>query len=186
MEMVEGCVLPDGKGYALSSPISESNDVTETMAHTASSAAVETDGDANTNETTCSANTNETNGDATVNATNPDATNADGNTNETTCNANTNETNSDATVIATNADATTKHEPATELLTEEDKRIIKTVEDIIDTKSKSKAKSKTVNEKPLVIKKIAKDPKSKQVTLLPNQTLQIKLPEDRSCKVEFI
>jgi len=139
-------------------PISESNDVTETMAQiTASSAAVETDGDANTNETTCSANTNETNGDATVNATNPDAT---------------------------NADATTKHEPATELLTEEDKRIIKTVEDIIETKSKAKAKSKAV--KPLVINKIVKDPKPKQVTLLPNQTLQIKLPEDRSCKVEFI
>ena len=77
--------------------------------------------------------------------------------------------------------------PALIPLSDEDKAIIKTMEAIIapKTKAKVKAKAKAVVTEQPVIKK--KDPKPKLITLLPNQTLQIKLPDvDRSCKIEFI
>ena len=68
-----------------------------------------------------------------------------------------------------------------------DKAIIKTVEEIVAPKAKSKVKSKAIVTDQVVIKKLLKVPKPKQVTLLPNQTLQIKLPEDEKlCKIEFI
>lgn len=77
--------------------------------------------------------------------------------------------------------------PALIPLSDEDKAIIKTMEAIIapNTNAKVKAKAKAVVTEQPVIKK--KDPKPKLITLLPNQTLQIKLPDDdRSCKIEFI
>ena len=94
-------------------------------------------------------------------------------------------------------------------LTDENKEIIKTIENIIApkaSKGKAKAKSKPIDvDKPLVknnsktakskpigvdkpvIKNNLKSPNPKQITLLPNQTLQIKMPEDyKACKIEFI
>lgn len=77
--------------------------------------------------------------------------------------------------------------PAFIPLSDEDKAIIKTMEASIVPKTKAKVKAKAkavVTEQPAIKKK---DPKPKLITLLPNQTLQIKLlDDDRSCKIEFI
>lgn len=81
-----------------------------------------------------------------------------------------------------------ENEPVLLQLTDEDKQIISTVEDIIKHKSKPKSKAKTkakVSDEP--VKKTLKEPKAKQIALLPNQTLQIKLPDgEKTFKIEFI
>ena len=81
-----------------------------------------------------------------------------------------------------------ENEPVHQQLTEEDKLIISTVEDIIKHKVKPKSKAKAnakVADEPG--KKTLKEPKAKQIALLPNQTLQIKLPDgEKTCKIEFI
>ena len=81
-----------------------------------------------------------------------------------------------------------ENEPVHQQLTDEDKQIISAVEDIIKhkvmPKSKAKANAKVADEPG---KKTLKDPKAKQIALLPNQTLQIKLPYgEKTCKIEFI
>ena len=73
-------------------------------------------------------------------------------------------------------------------LTEEDEQIISTVEDIIKHKakpnSKAKAKARVADEH---VKQTLKEPKAKQIALLPNQTLQIKLPDgEKTFKIGFI
>ena len=85
-------------------------------------------------------------------------------------------------------DATSDNDepPALIPLTDEDKQIIETIENIIaptvKAKPKAKAKAKTVD-----VENNSKIPTPKQVTLLLNQILQIKLPEgDKACKIEFI
>lgn len=81
-----------------------------------------------------------------------------------------------------------ENEPVPLQLTDEDKQIISAVEDIIKhkakPKSKAKAKAKVADEP---VKKTVKEPKAKQITLLLNQTLQIKLPDgEKTFKIEFI
>jgi len=87
-------------------------------------------------------------------------------------------------------------------LTEEEKQIIKTIETIIDPKSRGKAKQKPIVKTSVrstktkrtdadvdrpAVKGNSKPQNLKQITLLSNQTLQIKLPEVyKGCKIEFI
>ena len=102
-------------------------------------------------------------------------------------------TNDDSTNVVTNGDA----EPLPILLTDEDKEIVITIESIIAPKSKTKAKTKPIiksdskisKAKPIdvdkpVVKRNCKSAHPKQITLLSNQTLQIKLPADyKNCKM---
>ena len=84
--------------------------------------------------------------------------------------------------------------------------MISTIEDIIAPKGRAKGKSKPIDvDKPViknslniakpkpidvdkpVIQRNLKSSNPKQITLLSNQTLQIKLPEDyKTCKIEFM